>query len=292
MKTREGLQLVTLTFSRWNDHDAPRLGAALAYYTLLSIAPLVIIIVAIAGFVLGKTNAEGQLMDQTTSMLGANGAATLQMLTKSMQHQGSGVLATCIAIVTLFFGASGVFMELRDSLNTLWDTSPKNASTWRGIVWQRLMGFAMVLGVGLLLLILLLCGAAVQVVEKSFTDLVPMNPSILETLNVVGSAIAVAVLFALIFKYVPEASIIWRDVVIGAIVTAVLFTIGKFLLAWYLSSAGVGSAYGAAGSIVALVVWVYYSAQIFLFGAMFTRVYAEKYGSHAESTRGKAAQVG
>jgi len=292
MKTRAGLQLLTATFSRWNEHDAPRLGAALAYYTLLSIAPLTIIAIAICGVVFGASNAERQILDQTRTLLGTSGANTLQLLLKSARHETSGVVATTIAIVALLFGASGVVMELRESLNTIWDTTPQTSSAWWSLIWQRLVSFAMVLAIGFLLLISLLCSAVLRIVEKFFSGLMPVDPAILEIANNVVSAIAIAVLFALIFKYVPNASIIWKDVGIGAVVTAILFTVGKFFLAWYLSTAGVASAYGAAGSLVAMVVWVYYSAQIFLFGAVFTRIYATKYGSQSGQTASNAARVG
>lgn len=292
MKAREGLSLLSLTFSRWSQHEAPRLGAAIAYYTLLSVAPLLIIAIAICGVVFGQTNAEQQILDQARTLLGGNGADTLQMLIKNTRHQSSGILATTIAIIALLFGASGVFMELRDSLNTIWDTVPQTSSTWWSMIWQRVISFGMVLGIGVLLLILLVCSAVLRVIEKFFSGVIPVNPALLEAANVVVSVGAIAVLFALVFKYVPNARIIWKDVAIGAVVTAILFTIGKFFLAWYLGSAGVGSAYGAAGSLVALVVWVYYSAQIFLFGAEFTKVYASKYGSYTQKTRGKAARIG
>jgi membrane protein len=281
MTVRQGLQLFTSAFARWNYHDAPRLGAALAYYTLLSVAPLTIILVAICGLVFGQTTAERHVLERATLILGASGAETLRTLIDNMRHQTTGAWATFIAIVTLFFGASGVFTELRASLNTIWEASPPRLSTWRSLVWQKLIAFGMVLAIGVLLLISVLLSAALAVIEKFFSGLVPIDPTILEVLNIVFTGVAVAVLFALIFKYVPDAAISWHDVSIGAVVTAILFTLGKFLLAWYLQTAAVGSAYGAAGSVVALVVWVYYSAQIFFYGAVFTREYAGTFGTHA-----------
>lgn len=297
MKTQKGLQLLTLTFSRWNEHDAPRLGAALAYYTLLSIAPLLVIGMAICSVVLGQSSTEQQILGQARSLVGANAADAIQTLIKSTSHRGGGLTATCIAIVALLFGASGVLVELQDSMNTIWEVMPKTSSAWRSMIWQRVVAFGMVLGIGFLLLISLLCSAAIQIVERFFTGHVPVSPVILEVLNLVLSVVAISVLFALIFKYVPNATILWRDVAVGAMVTAILFTLGKFLLARYLGTAGMASAYGAAGSIIALVVWVYYSAQIFLFGAIFTRVYALNYGSHTEKSAAwpstvKVAQAG
>ena len=268
-------------FARWNYHDAPRLGAALAYYTLLSAAPLTIIVVMICSFVFGHTTAEQHVLAQARSFMGANGADTLRMLINNMRHESTGVWATFIALVTLFSGASGVFTELQSSLNTIWDAAPPASSKWRTIIWHRLIAFGMVLAIGVLLLASLLVSAALAVIEKFFSGMVPISPTILEILNLAFSGITTAILFALIFKYVPDTPISWHDVSIGAVVTAILFTLGKFLLAWYLRTAAVGSAYGAAGSLVALVVWVYYSAQIFFYGAVFTREYASTFGTQA-----------
>ncbi len=278
--------LLSATYSRWSAHNAPRLGAALAYYSLLSIAPLMILIVAICGIVLGRSSAERQVLEQTRQLMGPSGANTLQSLIDNAHHAGSGFVATIIALVTLLFGASGVFLELRESLNNIWDAPPQPGGGWRGMVKQRLTSFAMVLALGFLLLASLLLSAGFAVVEKFARDFVPLPAAILaEVANFVVSLFALAVLFALIYKFVPNVPIDWRDVGIGAAVTAFLFTIGKSLLAVYLSTAAVGSTYGAAGSLVALVVWVYYSAQIFFFGAMFTRVYAESYGSKTWRSR-------
>lgn len=288
MKAREGLQLFTSAFSRWNQHNAPRLGAAIAYYTLLSVAPLMIIAITICGAVFGQTDAERQVLHQARMLFGYNGAETLHMMINNTRHQSSGVIPTTIATITLLFGASGVLMELRDSLNTIWDVKSQSSSTWGSMIWQRIVSFGMVLGIGLLLLVSLLCSAAFQIMEKFFSGVVPISPALLEAGNIVVSLAAITLLFGLAFKYLPDASIVWKDVGIGAAVTAALFTIGKFFLTWYVSTAGVGSTYGAAGSLVAMVVWVYYSAQIFLFGAVFTRIYAMKYGSRS----GQSAHAG
>jgi membrane protein len=267
--------------SKWNDHNVPRLGAALAYYSLLSMAPLLIVILQICALVLTKTTAENELLRQVYGLAGPSAVQTVRTLIENA-HKTSGVVATAIAVVALIFGASGVFVELRDSLNTIWD-APKNSSTsWRSLLWQRMVSFGMVLALGFLLLVSLVLSAAITVVEKFFADTVPMHYAIFgEIANFLISLGAIGALFALIFKFVPDVPIHWRDVGIGAIVTAVLFSIGKALLALYLGTAAVGSAYGAAGSLVAFVVWVYYSAQIFFFGAIFTRVYADMLGSQA-----------
>jgi membrane protein len=177
MTARQGLQLCTSAFARWNYHNAPRLGAALAYYTLLSVAPLTLIVVTICGFVFGHTTAEQHVLAQVRSFMGANGADTLRMLIDNMRRDTTGVWATFIAVVTLFFGASGVFTELQSSLNTIWDTTPPASSSWLSIVWQRLIAFGMVLAVGVLLLASLLLSAVLAVIEKFFSGVVPISPT-------------------------------------------------------------------------------------------------------------------
>ncbi len=279
MNRTTALDLIKSTASGWDKFNAPRLGAALAFYTLLSLAPLVVLLVAICGFFLNQTTAEQDILSQARDLVGSAGADTLRSVLKSAHHPGNGLVASSIALATLLFGASGVFVELRDSLNTIWGAKTRSKGV-RGYVVRRLATFGMVLGLGLLLVGSLLVSAALGVSEKYFYHYVPAGTAVVgEVVNVGVTLAAMAVLFALIFKFVPEVPVAWRDVGIGAIVTAVLFTIGRALLAFYLATAGVGSTYGAAGSLVALIVWVYYSAQIFLFGAIFTRVYAEYYGS-------------
>lgn len=289
MTKNEAYELVKVAAIKWNAHNAPRLGAALAYYSLLSLAPLLILVVAICGAVFTHRTAEQDILRQAQQLVGDSGAKTLQSLIDNTHHAKSGLIASAVAIVTLFFGASGVFVELRDSLNLIWDV-PENGSSLRGAVWQRLVSFGMVLALGFLLLISLLLTAALGLVEKFFAGFLPVHAAIVgELANAGFLLVAIAALFALIFKFVPEARIAWRDVVVGAAATAALFMIGRGLLALYLATAGVGSTYGAAGSLVALVVWVYYSAQIFFFGAVFTKVYADRFGSRTSGPVSNAA---
>jgi membrane protein len=284
MKLSVAKDLLVSSFNRWSDHNAPRLGAALAYYAVLSMAPLIVLLVAICGLVLDKAVAQQELLRQIRALAGANIAGTVKLLIQNTHQHGTGLLASFIALLTLFFGASGVFVELRESLNTIWDAKTQAGDGIWGFVWQRLASFLMVLVLGLLLTASLAVSAAMVVVEKFFTHLIPLNTAIVaELLNFGLSVLSLALLFALVYKFVPDVSIAWRDVSIGALFTAVFFVIGKSLLALYLTTAAVGSTYGAAGSLVALVVWVYYSAQIFFFGAVFTRVYSERFGSHASS---------
>jgi membrane protein len=290
IKFKELWPIVKESASQWSGHNAPRLGAALAYYTLLSIAPLLLMIVAICGLAFDKNTAEHNLLGQVQSMMGPSAANTLRNVLENAHHPGSGIVASIIAMLTLLFGASGVFVELRDSLNTIWNAPPAPSMNWRALIWQRLISFAMVLALGFLLLMSLILSAALAVVTKFFEGYIPLRAAILgEVANFVIPLMAIAVLFALIYKFVPDVPIAWRDVWIGAFFTAALFQIGKALLALYLATAGVGSPYGAAGSLVAFVVWVYYSAQIFFFGAIFTHVYAKTVGTHADLGRSPQA---
>jgi len=271
--------MIKQTASEWSDHNAPRLGASLAFYTLLSLAPLVVLVVAICGVFLSRTTAEQELLGQARQLVGYSGANTLRSFVDNA-HQSNGFIASTIAVATLMFGASGVFVELRDSLNIIWD-APPSASGVRTFVVRRVATFGMVLALGFLLLVSLLISAVLGFLETFFVHFLPAGAATVgQIINAVVSLAAITILFALIYKFVPDVPIDWRDVAIGAFVTAVLFTVGRALLALYMATAGVGSTYGAAGSLVALIVWVYYSAQIFFFGAVFTRVYSDTYGSH------------
>jgi membrane protein len=282
MTRNEALCLLKTTASQWNDHNAPRLGAALAYYALLSTAPLLILIVAICGLAFDKNTAEHQLLGQVRSAIGPLVAKSLESLLDNAHQIHRGIIASAAATITLLFGASGVFMELRDSLNTIWNAPVTTSVTWRKFIWQRVVSFGMVLALGFLLLVSLVLSTTIAVATNFFAAYLPLRAAIWsEIANVILPLIAVSALFVLIFKFVPDVPIKWRDVVIGGIATAILFQLGKSLLSLYLATAGVGSAYGAAGSIVAFVVWVYYSAQIFFFGAIFTNVYATTMGSHS-----------
>jgi membrane protein len=289
--SRLSRELLIAAFRRWNRLNAPRLGASLAYYALLSMAPLSILVVAICGLVFGRTQAEQYVLTQARSLAGPSGAATVETLIQNARHTGAGIFATGVAFITLFFGASGVFVELRDTLNTIWQVPEQLSSGIRGMLWQRLAAFGMVLGLGLLLVISLSLSAVFAFLEHFARSVLPLPAAVTgEVLNLLVSLFAMSVLFGLIFKFVPETPIPWRDVTIGGAVTAVLFMIGRALLALYFSTSAVGSMYGAAGSVVALVVWVYYSAQIFFFGAVFTRVYAERFGSRRTPNARKQAK--
>lgn len=279
MNIRNWIPLAKQTVSKWSEHKAPRLGASVAFYSLLSFAPLLVLIAAIVALVFDRNTTQNALVDQARQMIGDRGADTVKSLLTNAQKPSSGIFASAVAFLTLLFGASGVFSELRDALNSVWDAQPEEQSGWRGMLKQKLFSFGMVLSVGFLLLVSLILSAGLALIGKFFGQIVPVPVPILESVNFLVSFAVITVLFALLFKFVPARPISWRDVRVGAILTALLFTIGKFLLGLYLGKASVGSAYGAAGSLVAVIVWVYYSAQIFFFGAEFTRVYADAHAA-------------
>jgi membrane protein len=268
------------TFQKWSTDKAPRLGAALSYYTVFSLVPLLVLTIAIAGLVFGKEAAQQAMMGQIESLVGPQSAAAIQQMLEIAQKPSSGALASLIAIGTLLLGASGVFAQLQDALNTVWGVEPKTGRGIWGIIKDRFFSFMAVLGTGFLLLVSLVLSAALAAFGKLFLNSLPGQEAALHLANFAISFGVITLLFAMMFKLLPDATIAWRDVWIGAGLTSLLFTVGKVLIGMYLGKADVGSAYGAAGSLVILLVWVYYSSQILLFGAEFTSVYANRYGSH------------
>jgi membrane protein len=265
----------------WARHNAPRLGAALAYYTVLSLAPTLVLVVAISSFAFGDEAVRGQLYWQIKDLVGNQGAIAVQTMLKNAHLQHSGILATVLGLSTLLLGASGVFGELRDTLNFIWGApSEEGFGIWNTIRY-RFFSFAMVVGIGFLMMVSLAVSALIQAMGDYVGRFISLPAPMLEMINFVITFVVTAFLFALIYRIVPDVKISWGDVAIGSVATAALFSLGKFLIGLYLGKASVGSAYGAAGSLVVLLVWVYYSAQIFLYGAEFTRVYARDRGSPA-----------
>ena len=271
------------SFSAWNQHEVPRMGAALAFYTILSLAPLVILVISIVALVIGESSAQDQLIGQVRNMVGNKGAEAVKGLIDQAREPAAGSFAVVIGVITLLIGASGVFGELRSALNKIWNVAPRHENGVWAEVRLRFFSFGMVLAVGFLLLVSLLVGTALAAVGKFFGGMLPLPEFVLGGINLMVSLGGTVILFALMFRYVPEKKIAWRRLWVGATATAVLFTLGKFLIGLYLGKAGVGSAYGAAGSFVVLIVWVYYSAMIFLFGAEFTHVL----GRHGEEQKVK-----
>ena len=281
MNPKEIFAILKKTASDWMEDQAPTLGAALAYYTVFSLAPLLIIAIAIAGLVFGREAAQGQIFDQLRGLMGEASAKAMQdMVQNASAKPATGVVATIIGVVTLLFGASGVFGQLQTSLNAIWDVQPKPGRGVLGLIQDRILSFGFILVIGFLLLVSLLLTAAIALVGEWFGGIGPGMETLAQILNFVLSLGLITVLFAMIFKFLPEAKIAWHDVWIGAFLTALLFTVGKFALGLYLGKSGVGSSYGAAGSLIVLLLWVYYSSQILFFGAEFTQVYANRFGSH------------
>ncbi len=263
----------------WFAHDAQRLGAALAYYTIFSLAPLLLLFVSIAGILFGEDAVRGEIYWQIRAVAGHEGAAFIQQLLKGARmHPTSNILAAILGFTMIVVGASSVFGELRDDLNYIWDVPAPQESVWRGMLRYRIFSFALVLGSGLLITASLSLSVAIQAAEKYASGYIRIPPLLLEAANAGGTFLATTLLFGLVYTILPERRVPWRDVAVGSVVTAVLFTAGKSLVAIYLGRSGVGSLYGAAGSLVVLLVWVYYSAQIFLFGAEFTHVYSQRHG--------------
>jgi membrane protein len=264
------------TAENWFAHDAPRLGASLAFYTILSMSPLVLMAVAIAGLVFDRTAAQDELLYQVQAMTGKDGYQLVQGILESTRKPSSGAIASFISIIMLLFGASGVFSELRAALNRIAGSGNDQTTSFYRIVRERLISFGMVLSIGFLLMVTLLFSATLAALSKLWGIALPMPPEILEIFNFLISLVSTAGLFALMFRYIPDQTVPWRDVLAGSMATALLFTLGKTLIGLYLGKASVGSTYGAAGSLMVITVWVYYSAQIFFFGAEFTRVWARR----------------
>ena len=272
-------ELFKETFNQWNEDKASRLAAALAYYTIFSIAPLLIIVIAVAGSVFGEEAARGQIVLQIQGLVGRSGAEVIETAIKNASQPASGTIASLISVAALLFGASGVFAELQDSLNVIWEVVPRPDLGVKGFVRKRFLSFAMVLGIGFLLLVSLVISAILAAINGYFSGLLPGIALIWQIANFVISFSISTLLFAMIYKFLPDVKITWGDVLTGAAITSLLFSIGRFLLGLYLGNGTFGSAYGAAGSLIVILAWVYYAAQILFFGAEFTQVYARKYGS-------------
>ena len=284
---KKNLDLFKQAFIEFIQDKVPRLGAALSYYTIFSLAPLLLIAIAIAGLVFGRQAAQGQIFGQLRGVLGENSAKMVQEMVASAGKPRSGAIAAILGVVTLIFGASGVFGQLKDALNTIWDVEPKKDAGIPGMIKDRFLSAAMVFGIGFLLLVSLIIDATISALGKYAGSHLPGGEAIWQILQNVVALGVVTVLFAMIFRFLPDLKIEWRDVWLGAMLTAVLFLIGKIALGIYFGKSAVGSSYGAAGSLVLVLLWVYYSAQILLFGAEFTQVYARADGSlKGESTSG------
>ena len=272
--------LIKDSVAGWNNDGASSMGAAIAYYTIFSIAPMLIIITAIAGFFFGADAVQGQIYGQAKNLLGPEGATALQGLVKSANQPTTGFLATIVGLLLTLIGATGVFAELQAAMDRIWETplETKQSGLW-SLITRRLVTFGILLAVAFLLMVSLVITACISSLQSLWTIQGAEWEPLLQTINFFISLLLIAALFGLLFKLLPRAKIAWGDVVVGSLITALLFNIGKLFIGLYLGKSAVVSSFGAAGSMIAIVVWVYYSAQIFLLGAEFTWVYAKRFGS-------------
>ena len=265
------------TFAAWSASKTPRLGASLAYYTVFAVAPLFLLVLSIAGFFFGPQAARRELFGQLSGLVGHEGGEAIQSMVAAANQHRAGTWATIAAVCTFVMGATAVFVELQDALNTIWDCKRKPGRGLRDFIRDRLLSFAMIVGIGFLFLVSLILNATLAGFGSYASVYLPEHRIVLAVLNFLLSLGVITALFAMIFKMLPDAKIRWRDVWVGAFVTALLFNLGKTLIGLYLGRSSVVSVYGAAGSLVVILLWVYYSAQILFFGAQFTRVYSEKH---------------
>jgi membrane protein len=280
MKRKSLWQFLKDVFTQWMGDEPFLLASSLSYYTLFSLAPLLVIAIAIAGFVFGREAAQNQIVETIGGLIGPESAQAIQrMIENASAKPKTGIISTVLGVVTLLIGAGGVVGQLQTSLNKVWGVEPKSDQGIRVFIRQRFISFAMVLAVGFLLLVSLIVTALLTAFSQFLGSLIGGAEFVGHLLDVVVSFGFVTLLFAMIYKFVPDVQIRWKDVWIGAALTSILFTIGKFAIGLYLGSSGVASAYGAAGSLITVLLWVYYSSLIFLLGAEFTQAYASTYGS-------------
>ena len=260
----------------WSGDNVPRLGASLAYYTLFSIAPVLIIAIAIAGFVFGEEAVRGEIAMQLTGVVGKDGAAVVQDLVENASRPGRGAFALTVGSITFLLAATGVFLEMQYALNTIFRVKQKANGHISAFVKARLRSFGLVISIGFVLLVSLAVSAGLSALTKLFGEGAAGTALFWQAVNIVVSFAVITMLFAVIYRFLPDVKLLWRDVWVGSAMTALLFTVGKQLLALYLGNSSTTSSYGAAGSVIVVLLWVYYSAQIILFGAELTRVYTER----------------
>jgi membrane protein len=283
---RDGLELAKGTFRAWSDDKAPRMGAALSYYTIFSLAPLLVVVIAVVGLVFGEEAVRGRIVEQLSGLVGHEGAKLVETMIARVSEPRAGIIATVLGLATLLLGATAVLMELHDDLNTVWKVVPGPGRGWKGVLRDRLLSFGVVLAFGFLLLVSLVLSAGLSAVGAQLSDRLPGWVILAYVANYGISLLVVTLLMATIFVVLPEVKLAWRDVWIGSFVTAVLFHLGKLGIGLYLGKASVGSPFGAAGSLAVLLVWIYYTSQVFLFGAEFTRVYVTRFGRRPQPKRG------
>jgi membrane protein len=282
MKARELINLVIETIKEWQEDGAARLAAALSYYTTFSLAPLLVVVIAIAGMVGGRDAAQSLVMNQVEDLTGVEGREFVVSMIENASSSSAGVVASIIGTVTLLIAALGTFNELQKALNWIWDVEPKPIEGWgnrvKDFIFKRLLSFSLLLGIGFLLLVALVVSAGLSAINEYLSTIPLLSNLVLQILNLLISLGLITLLFALIFKFIPDIEIGWRSVWLGAFITAVLFTVGKQLIGLYLGGSDIGNTFGAAGSLALIMIWVYYSSQILFLGAEFTQVFAKRYG--------------
>ncbi|RLK31087.1 YihY/virulence factor BrkB family protein [Cupriavidus plantarum] len=275
------VRVVVAAVKDWLDHRAASKGAALSFYMLFSLAPILVLVISIAGLFFGAEAARGEIFAQINGLVGEQGAAAIQGILAATHRAGGSGVAAIIAFGVLFVGATSAFAELKSSLDDIWKAPPPPGASWKTLVRARLLSFSVVLALAFMLLVSLVVNAALAVLDRFWGQMWTSSwfAPVADAISTAFSFTVVTMLFAVIFKMLPNARIAWRDVIMGAIITALLFSVGKRLIGLYLGNSAVASSYGAAGSVVALMLWIYYSAQIFFFGAELTRQYALQFGS-------------
>jgi membrane protein len=274
-------QLLRDTIAGFIDDEALSWGASIAYYTLFSIAPVLLVVVAIAGLAFGREAAQGAIVDQFSVLMGQQTAEALQGMVESAAKPHEGTWATIIGVAVLLISVSGVFGEVQSAMNAIWKAAPPKTSTLTRLVRARVVSMGLVVTAGFLLTVSLVVSAALSSFSTYLKFVFPEVQTVLTLVDIVLSALLIAGMFAAMFKILPDTDIAWRDVAIGALATTVLFEAGRYAISFYIGQSNVASSYGAAGALIVLLVWIYYSAQIFLLGAEFSRAYAKRYGSHA-----------
>jgi membrane protein len=278
------LDLVKQTFKEYSADKAPRLGAALSYYTVFSLAPVLVLVISIAGLVFGNDAARGQIVGELQGLVGREAAEVVQTMLAKASDRGSGILSTVIGFLMLLVGATGVLIELQAAINTVWKVAPKPGGGLKALLHERLLSFGLILAFGFILLVSLVLSALLAGIGGMLSRFIPGWVVFAYVLNYAVALGVMTALMAMIYKILPDVRIAWRDVWVGALVTSILFQVGKFAIGMYVGKASVGSPFGAAGSLAVLLVWVYYSSQILLLGAEFTRVSALKRGARVEPT--------
>lgn len=279
MNLKRVWKLLKQAVKEWQQDKVPILAAALAYYMVFSVAPMVIIVIAVVGFIVGESVARQEVIQQMEALIGPDATESVRIVLQNQFKPSSNIIATVVGIITVIFGATTVVVQLKQALNMIWDVQPKPGQGVKGFIKTRILSVLMVMGIGLILLLSLILSAVLAGVDRLLEQYLSV-PSIVWSLtdNLI-SVILMTLLFGQIYRVLPDVEISWKDVAVGSVITAVLFTLGKAGISIYLGNSSVGSAYGAAGSLVIFLMWVFYSAQIFLFGAEITKVWARTYGS-------------